>query len=254
MKNRIIYFLNFFLILVIVCCIIYLNKLNPFSEEIYNKIWYNYNYKNGFFETFKIEKDLIYLNTKDDSYKDCKKYKYDQNKNTFKLECGKSIEIKGLVSNKLYLKYADQEKVFFNSMEDTINYEFENYFEMSINEYKKEKSQVKDLIKINFESFNSFINEKEQFILIIETNNCINIECILINDIIEKWITKSKNIYYINIDDLDLNNNKKIKNLLSKNNIIYNEESTFPQIIKKDETVEFVCDGFDCRKWNNYIE
>ena len=69
---------------------------NTIDEKLYNRIWYKYNYNNGYYDSLIIEKNnIIYnklsVNSSNDDYSNCSSYYFNKKNNSLALDCNKNI-------------------------------------------------------------------------------------------------------------------------------------------------------------------
>ena len=261
MKNKRIYYILVIMIFIIVVMIINVLKYNYLSidKKIQNITWYRYNYTNGLYETLLFKDGNIEYfkptsTNNTNSLDNCTKYTFNKKNNTLKLNCNKKIKVVDYDKDFLSLDFDDKNEKFFTSIEDSLNYEFEVYFQQSIADYKKDKSQVVEINKINNYKLFEVLKEDEYSKIIFIGNKCTSIDCILILDIMEKWISTNENIYYYDVKDLTefvITNINKMNNT----NYTYNFfDNAYPRIIvsknnKIVEQYEVKCTGFNCTKY-----
>ena len=96
------------------------------------------------------------------------------------------------------------------------------------------------------------LNDKgHKNIIILMGNECVNIECTLILNVIEKMMTQNENIYYIDVSDE--NKNKQILNKLDNLDSFNMEYPLLYKVENGNITKEiFKCEGFNCSKWYNF--
>ena len=263
MKNKKIYlyYILVIMIFIIVLMIINIFKYNYLSidKKIQNKTWYRYNYTNGLYESLYLKDGTIEYfkptaTNNTNSLDNCTKYTFNKKNNTLELNCNKKIKINDYKEDYLSLDFDGKNEKFFSNIEESLNYEFEVYFQKSITDYKKEKNQVTAISKINENKLYEVIKNKEYSKVVFIGNKCTSIDCTLILDIMEKWISTNENIYYFDVNDI---NNNVINNLNKINNldITYNYfDSSYPRIIvfnnnKVVDKYEVKCTGFNCNKY-----
>ena len=262
MNNRDIVNTIGFMVMILIIVIMYFFRYssNTIPEDIINKNWYKYNYKTGYYEIFNIsKKEFKYYRPSNvnelTDYDICKKYSYDKKNNQINLDCEKSIKIVSYNKNKLLLLVDGIENLYFSNYEDSLNYEFESYYGLSVTEYKKEKSQVTDLIKINENKLYEVIKSNEYSKIVFIGDKCTSIDCVLALDVMEKLINKTENIYFYESNLLNyktLYNLNRINNSLSNNIDFYNE--IYPKVIityngKVIDKYNINCTGFKCTKY-----
>ena len=114
-----------------------------------------------------------------------------------------------------------------------------------------------EIIKINYDKLNELLKESDYSKIIFIGDNCGSIECTLVTDIIEKWISYSKDIYYINSNELtkdNLTNLNKKDNNFSLNIDDYNSVYPIVYVISDEKIIdkyEIICSGFNCSLYYN---
>lgn len=261
MKNRRIYYILAIMIFIIIIMIINVLKYNYLSidKKIQNTTWYRYNYTNGLYESLYFKdgninyfKPTSINNT--NSLDNCTKYSFNKKNNTLKLNCNKEIKIIKYDNDYLSLDFDGKNEKFFKNIEDSLNFEFEDYFQESITDYKKDKNQVTEIVKINESELYNVLREDEYSKIVFIGNKCTSIDCVLILDIMEKWISTNENVYYFDVNNIT---SKMINyiNIISASNYTYNfYDNAYPRIIvsKKNKIVEqyeLKCTGFNCKKY-----
>ena len=265
MKNKKITYIIYFMIVIIIVTLFVLIKYYPITVE--NKVklkkWYNYETSTGYYNTIYFEDDKVTYNKPGNTnvrgkYDYCNKYTYDKRKRIFNLNCGEKIILDSVSDKKLVLILNNKKKVFYDTPEKSLNYEFENYFNKSISEYKLEMQQNIELITVNYERMLEIIAEKENSTFVFIGDNCSSIDCSLFLDVLEKWISTNERLYYIDISKLD---NKQIDKL-SKTIKDFNTEKSYyndiyPRIVvyKNNNVIDqyqINCNGFNCSKYIKY--
>ncbi len=256
MKNRRYDYLIIVLISLIILAIIniFVFGFNSLDSDLLNKKWYHYDFTNGYYEVLEFTNDKIQYNSFNSktNYEKCSTYNYDKKKNTLNLDCGEIIEIYKSTDNSLELNIDDYDKVFFSNSDDSLNYEFKNYYGKSIIDFKDEKSQVTEYSQINSDKLISLAKEKGYSKIVFMGDNCTSIDCILALDIMEKWVIKSSNIYYFDANTIDntlLNSMSKIINNFNTDVNYYNGIYPKVLIIKNSKIVDsydIKCSGFNC--------
>lgn len=265
MKNKRITYIIYFMIIIIIATFFILVKYYPVTVEkkIMLKKWYNYETTTGYYNTIYFDNQVVTFNKPSNinvrgRYDNCNKYTYDKRKRIFNLNCGEKIVIDNVSDKKLVLIINNKKKVFYDAPEKSLNYEFENYFNKSISEYKMDMQQNIDLITINYERMLEVVAEKENSTFVFIGDNCSSIDCSLFLDVLEKWITTNDRLYYINIEELNDKQidtlSKKIKDF-NKDKEYYND--IYPRvIIYKNNSVidqyQVNCNGFNCTKYIKY--
>ena len=260
MKNKnilgVIIFMIFIIILVVINFFRY--KYNAIDEDLISKNWYRYNYKNGYYDILSFNNRKISLirptNINEPSIYDyCSKYSYDKKNNTFKLDCNVDLKIEYVDSNKLIVRNNNKKNVYFDNIEDSVNYEFENYFNKSMIDYKSERQQVMEFSQINEEKLFEVIESDEYSKIVFIGDKCTSVECFLVYDIMEKWISMSGDVYYFDSNDIS----EKVINYFYKLNNIYDSNyfnGIYPRVIVTKnnriiEQYEVKCNGFNCNKY-----
>ncbi len=259
MKNNKIIVVVTVMICVSILCGIYIFYNNPLDENIKNKDWYSYNIKTGTYDIFKIGDSSFTLLSTNNDYDNCTVYKYNTKKKLFTLNCGKNIYYKKYENNYLVLKIDNKEKVFFNSTDESLNYEFESYYEKSILEYKEEKSQIKEVIKIDYNKFNELYESNEKSIIAFMGDNCNNIDCVLFLGMLEKWNVDSNNVYYFDSSSLTSSELNNINNIINdEDNVLDFDNSNYAYVLvisnNQIKILKFKCSGFDCTSWKNFAK
>ena len=256
MKNKIYDYLIIIVISLIILAIInfFVFGFNSLDSNIINKKWYHYDFTTGYYDLLIFNNNKIQYNgvNQNKNYESCTTYNYDKKKNTLHLDCGEIIEIYKVNDNSLELKIDDYDKVFFDTYEDSINYEFKNYFGKNIIDYKDEKSQVTEYSLINSDKLISLMKEKGYSKIVFMGDQCTSIDCTLALDIMEKWIIKSSNVYYFDSNNM----NNELINTISKTVVGFNKDinyynGVYPKvlIIKNGKIVDkydIKCTGFNC--------
>ncbi len=254
------------IILLVVIVVIILSNffkyfLNTIDKSIMGKNWYKYDNNTGYFEVINFsEKEFKYYRPVDDNvqneYDTCKNYYFNKKKNELIFDCGNKIRIIKTGDNNVSLEIDGKTNIFFDNIENSLNYEFESYFGKSMIEYKKNKLQAKDFIKINEKKLFEVIKSDEYSKIVFIGDNCNNVDCILALDVLEKWISKTENVYYFDTKELNENILDKlyeIDNGLIKSVNYY--DNGYPIVIisnnnKIIDKYEIKCNGFNCSKYN----
>ena len=115
--------------------------------------------------------------------------------------------------------------------------------------------QAKDFIKINEAKLFEIIKNNEYSKIVFIGNKCSSIDCILVLDVMEKWISTTENVYYFDINDM---NDKVIKKLneidKSLGLTIDYYDNIYPKVIisnnnKIVDKYDVICSGFNCKKY-----
>ena len=262
MKNKGLVLIIVSLIIFIIVSILYFFSLKKTYVNLENKKWYHYNNNNGYFEIIELKNNTIIYNIPDNSnktteYTFCNGYKYNMNKKRIYFDCGKEIFIQSIKNNKLTIESNGKEVSFFKNAEDSKNHEFKLYFDLTKEEYINKKKQALEIIKIDKEKIYNVLNDNEYSKVIFIGNRCETIECLLVYDLVEKWISFSKNIYYIDSNDIS----KKFIEKLNKNNssfIVdlneYNDLYPTIYVISSNKVIDkykIKCNGFNCSMYYN---
>ena len=171
-----------------------------------------------------------------------------------KLDCNKEVKIDSYDSNSLTLDFDGKNEKYFTNIEDSLNYEFEKYFEKSIVEYKKERSQVTEFSKINQNKLIEVLKDDEYSKIVFISDKCTAIDCVLVLDIMEKWVSTNENIYYYDVNYLSTGMINYI-NSISVNKVDYSYyKDIYPKVIvSKNNNIidmyEVKCTGFNCTKY-----
>lgn len=256
MKNRVIKLIFVSIIIIIIVCFFCLFKYgkNTLDPNLLNKKWYHYDNSTGYYDTFFMDGvNMSYsLYDEKNEYLACKKYTFNKSKNELVLDCDKKIQLVEVTDNYIVLGIDLKKIKFFSNIDDTLNYEFELFYDKSISEYKNEMSRVSELIKVNSTRFFEIISSEEKSNIIFYGNSCTSVDCVLSLDIIEKMISVSGSIHYVNIDEFTDNDMVKLSNLsedLSLEKSYYN--GIYPRMMVFEnnqviENYEIKCKGFNC--------
>ena len=138
-----------------------------------------------------------------------------------------------------------------------MEYEFENYYGKKVNEYRNSNKQTLDIIKIDSNKILNILSDKDYSKIIFIGDKCSSIECSLIYDIIEKWISYSKNIYYVDASTLD-NYALAQLNIVNDNFTLdineYNNIYPVVYVVSNKKVIDkynIVCEGFNCSNYYN---
>lgn len=255
MKNKNNIYVFFCLLIIILISLIFLFKYSTknIDENILSVKWYNYDVSNGYYNIFYIdEENFQYSTAKDnDTYSKCDKYSYNKKGKTLSLNCNKKIDIMEINNDNIILNIDSKKRVFFKNIDDSLNYEFKNYYGKTMSEYRQEKSQVKDVIKISVTRMIEIINNEENATFVFMGDGCSSVDCVLIYKELEHQYSDGKSIYYVDIDgstDSELQSLLKISDKYIIDKEYYN--NIYPIILKvnKEEIKynEYRCNGFDC--------
>ncbi len=264
-KNKRTIYIMYFMIVIIIATLFVLIKYRKMSieEDMMYKKWYSYETSTGYYNVIYFEKDKVtYYKASNknatSTYDYCLKYNYDKKKKNFNLSCNKQISILNVKKDKLELVIDDVRKLFYLNPEDSLNYEFENYFNKSVSEYKSEKEQNLALIEVNSERFIEIVNEKENSTFVFLGDNCLSIDCTIFLDVLEKWISTNDKVYYFDLKKL---NDKDIKIINSKINGFLDDmekyDDIYPTIVtinnnKVLDQYQIKCNGLNCTKYIKY--
>ena len=256
MKNKIYDYIIIVVISLIILAIInfFVFGFNSIDSNITNKKWYHYNFTTGYYDLLEFNKDKITLKSFNTvkNYEKCSVYNYDKKNSALNLNCNEKIEIYKTEKNSLELKIDDYDKIFFDNNEDSINYEFKNYFGKTVIDYKEEKGQVTEYSKINSDKLISLMKEKGYSKIVFMGDKCTTIDCILALDVMEKWVIKSSNVYFFDSNEMS----DTIINAISKTMPNFNKDinyynGIYPKvlIVKNNKIVDsydIKCSGFNC--------
>lgn len=256
MKNRIIKLIFVSIIVIIIVCFFCLFKYgkNTLDPNLLNKKWYHYDNSTGYYDTFYMDGvNMSYsLYDEKNEYSSCKKYTFNKSKNELVLDCGKKIQVIEIKDDYIVLAIDLKKTKFFSNIDDTLNYEFELFFDKSISEYKNEMSRVSELIKINSTRFFEIIGSEDKSKILFYGNSCTSVDCVLSLEKIEKLISLSDNIHYVNIEEfseLEMAQLGNINEELSQDKSYYN--GIYPRVIIFEnnqviDNFEVKCKGFNC--------
>ena len=261
MKNKnilgVIIFMLFIVILVVISFFRY--KYNSIENDLINNKWYKYNYKNGYYDILTFSNGKVSLikptEINEPSLFDyCTKYSYDKKNKKYKLDCNVDLRILSVDKEKLVIQSNNKKHFYFNNIEDSLNYEFESYYNKSMVDYKKEKEQVMDYSKINEEKLIESIQSNEYSKFVFIGDKCSSVECILAFDIMEKWINMSGDVYYYDANEVSNDVISLINKISKKEYDINYFNGIYPRVIvtnnsKIIEQYEIKCEGFNCNKY-----
>ena len=264
MKNRNIIYIGIVLMSMVILTSFYnIFKYSnyDYDNNIINKKWYNYDTETGYYNVFSLAEESVVYNFSSgknikNEFEGCGKFFYDKKGNKINFLCGKSIKIVENKKNKLILEIDDKKIIFFETPKETLNYEFESFYNSSLSEYKKKNNQTLELIKINTRRVSELINEKEYSKLIFIGDSCTSIDCILVYDLLEKWISTSEDVYYIDSSELKKEDVEFLHNLNKDfSNKVNDYRDIYPLVYivsegKMIDKYKIKCDGFNCSKYN----
>ena len=231
------------------------------DETIIDKNWYKYNILTGYYDILNISENNIKFIKPDDTndlnkYDNCDSYSYDKKNKTLNLNCKSKIKINNITNNSLDINFDNVNQKFFTNMQDSLNYEFEKYYKKSLSEYKKEKFQVSEVIKINDNKLLELVKEDKYSKIIFYGDKCSSIECTLVLNIMEKlYVADSSSIFYYNANEINNNLLKKLNKIDKKfENDVNFYNNVYPRIIivknnKIVDTYEIKCSGLNCTKY-----
>jgi len=250
-KKKYIYiFVLIMIILAIICFVLIINS-NSVEKNIKNKKWYNYNKETATYNVLEIKNHKLTLLMDNEDFSKCTRYRYNSTDKSLIMNCEEKIIINEYKENYLVLSINDKEMKFYTTTDETLNYEFEKFYEKSILEFKNERKQILQLLKIDYNN----IPEDENLIIVFNNDMCNNIECVLIMDILEKWHVESNNVYIISLNDINKNELNEINN---KFNINLKIDNNYPYILTKSNEnynfEEFKCNDLYCSNWRNHIK
>ena len=262
MKNRdIINIIGFMIILLVIVVMYFFRyKSNTIDEDIMNKTWYRYDYTTGYYEkiVFNSNNIVYYKPVKGNEtteYDGCLKYNYNKKNNEFTLDCGLKIKYLSSTNEKLSLKVNNNDRIFYLNVDDSLNHEFESYYGKSIYNYKKEKMQAKEFIKVNEDKLFEIIKNDEYSKIVFIGNKCSSIDCTLILDIMEKWISATENVYYFDINNMNDKTIKKLNDIDNTLGLAFDYyDDIYPKVLlsKNNKIIDkysIKCDGFNCKKY-----
>ena len=261
MKNKIYTYVFVIMIFIIILMVIKVLRYNVLSidNKIQDITWYRYNFNNGLYETLYIKNGTIKYfkptgTNNTNSLDNCTKYNYDKNKKRLKLNCDKDIKVVSYEKTYLAIDFDGKLEKYFTNIEDSLNYEFEAYFQKSMTDYKKERNQVTEVSKINEDKLYEVLKEDEYSKIIFIGDKCSTVECTLVLDIMEKWISTNQNIYYFDINNLNDNIIKYINKISNNNYTIDYYNGAYPRVLlsknnKIIDQYEVKCTGFNCTKY-----
>lgn len=265
MKNRKLFLVILSMIVLILVSVFYYKKYyyDTIDISIMNKKWYKYDPITGHYESLYFKNNEFTYNTADENneYSNCSKYTYDKKNKVFNLDCGNQIKINSIKNNKLILTFNKNRQIFYNNINDTLNYEFESFYKKNLSEVKKELDRVKQLVKINYNSLLEILSSEEISKIYIIGNNCSSIDCTLVLDTMEKLISKNNNIYYLNINsltDMELKYLNNITNNTFKDDRDYYDD-IYPKVLVVSKSLvvdeyDFICEGLKCNKYLDEVE
>jgi len=251
MKNSIKYIICSILIILSIICFYYYLKYKDIKieENIYDKYWYWYNNKDGTYSSIFFSNDKIIFNDSNIENNLCTNYEYNKKNKIFYLDCNVTIEIININDDNIILNINGVKKVFYDTLDNTLNTEFSSYFSKSISDFKKESFNTFSLIKIDYKNIDNIIKENNSSKFIFIGNRCTSIECVISSIIVERWMSYSNNVYYIDSNSI---NDNMIFNSITESE--YN--SNYPLVVVTDSNKDlkkyFIkCDGFNCEKYYN---
>ena len=262
MKNKGLAILICIVTISVICSILYVFNLKSIDSYITNKKWYHYDYKTGYYDIFYISNnEILYYkptnNNTTDEYSFCKSYSYNKNNQKIKLDCGKIISIKSIQKNLIELEIDGIINNYYLDINDSINNEFYKYYELSIDKYIEKNKHTLEIIKMSEDKLIDIVNDDYYSKIIFIGNNCKNVECALVNDVIEKWISFSKNVYYIDSSNLNsniLNKLNKLDSNISNDINTYNDIYPLVYVVSNKKLVDsykIICNGFSCSNYYN---
>lgn len=232
---------------------------NTLDKRIFDRDWYYYDYTTGYYDKIHITQNNVIFtipNEKVNSqYSKCKKYTFNKKTNTIKLDCNLDLQIKNVTESYITINLNNKIVKYFSNPEDALNYRFELYYGKNIISYKKEKIQALNFINVSQNKLKELYNNNEFSKVIFMGNKCTSIECTLFLDILEHWLTKDNNIYYINSDELNSTNLKELQKLnikFSDNILSYNDVYPKIMIIGNKQVIDeysIICKGFNCEQY-----
>ncbi len=227
------------------------------DKSILNNIYYKYNNVTGNYETVEIkEKEIIYTGTILDT-KDCSNYTFNKDTNIIKLSCGRAISIAGFTEDLLVLTINNQNEYYYKNNEDSFNKEFQNYFKTTIDAYTQSGLTLLKEKEITFDELIEKITQETESYIYITSEKCTK-KCIIANNIIDK-LTTSKEIYYIELNNLTSQNLSKIKEITNKELTKETLDKEFPEILLVgNNNIKNIIDlniiGFNTDEYTNYLD
>ena len=183
MKNKIYSYVIVLMVFIIVLMIIRVLRYNYLSidKDIQDITWYRYNFNNGLYETLYINNGTIKYfkptsTNNTNSLDNCTNYTYNKKSKVFKLNCDKEIKILDYDDNYLSIDFDGKNEKFFNNIEETLNNEFEAYFQKSMTDYKKERNQVTEVSKINEDKLYEVLKDEDYSKIVFIGDKCIGVE------------------------------------------------------------------------------
>lgn len=259
-SERNIVFLIMAMGMAIICILLYLTAFGNVIDSIMYKNWYWYNSLTGTYEKIYFEKEKMTYSTDNKEFDSCSKYKYNKNNYTISMDCNIDLKIEHSNDSCLIIKYKNNEKKFFTTTEETVNNEFKEYYSMSMTEYTDKNGFIKDLKKIKVEEIESLLKDEKKSIILLSGDNCNNVTCVTILSSLEKWISKSEDVYYFDSTDIKESDALKLNEVdkkFYKKPSEYN--SSYPLVfivgnnkLHKVETLN--CKGLDCEKYDEYYK
>ena len=239
-------------------CGMYLFYNTPMDKDIKNITWFSYNIKTGAYDIIKIEDSKLTYMYEGEDFDGCSSYRYNTKRKILTLDCGKEIYIKDYSDTYMTLKINNETKTFFKTTDESLNYEFKTFYEKTIIEYENDKTQVKEILKIDINKFLELYSAEERNVVVFMGDNCNNIDCTLILGILEKWNVDSTNVYFIDSTFLTQSDTNKLNNrnkIFDMSTDFYN--NSYPLVVTMGnsdiyEKKPFKCNGLDCSVWKDY--
>ena len=231
------------------------------NRRLFDNEWYHYNFATGYYEKIKFSDNKIEFMVPNDINKEtglesCTEYTYNKKTREIHLNCGKTIKVEDVNWKSIEMIIDDRDLVFFDNEGDSLNYEFKSYFTKSVVDFKEEKSQVLEYSKINEEKLLEVIKDKEYSKILFMGDKCSSINCVLVLDIMEKWVSTTQNIYFYDPSELNQNVIDYINNNNSVKVNIDDFNDTYPRVlvVKNNKIIEnynIKCTGFNCNTYLN---
>ncbi len=252
------------LIIILMSLLISIFNFNRYSSKtldkrIFNRDWYYYDYSTGYYDKLYLTENKVTFTIPNEKvntqYSKCKNYSFDKRTNTIKLDCNLNLQIKEVTESYITLNMNNKIVKYFSNPDDALNYRFELYYGQNIVSYKKEKSQALNYININQNKLKELYNDNEFSKVVFLGNKCTSIDCTLFLDVLEHWLTKDNNIYYIDSDQLTTTTIKELNKLNSKFSddlLSYNDVYPKIMIIGNKQVVDeysVKCTGFNCEQY-----
>lgn len=254
MKNKIVDYLIIIMIIPITLLIFSLIRYKDIQkdESIYNKNWYNYNHKTGYYDIFMInEKEINFHNPQNTintpKTELCSNYTFNKKDKSYNLNCGKKIKIIKTYEDKILLSIDGEQTYYYDNPESSLNAKFKEQYAMSITEYKNSNYYMTDIIKIDENKLKKVYSSNKYSKIVFMGNKCTSIDCVLFLDTLEKWIHAEKDLFFVDSSNYE-------KQIIEE--IEYEFNDIYPTILivgenKIIDTYKINCDGFNCSKYED---